>query len=119
LWASKDISDEYKLHRSVSEEQLDVFWSPQNKGRCKLKEDPNSLNRMQRWDWIRFKFNNLSHGKKGRYAALKTFIMEIGAPGELTIDGSKEQNAKGSEFMKNCRRNNTQVTKTEPECPNQ
>jgi hypothetical protein len=51
--------------------------------------------------------------------ALKSFIMEFEVPDELTIDGSKEQNSKGTEFMKNCRRNNIRVTRTEPERPNQ
>jgi hypothetical protein len=45
--------------------------------------------------------------------ALKSFIMEFGVPDDLTIDGSKEQNSKGTEFMKSCRRNNIQVTRTE------
>jgi hypothetical protein len=51
--------------------------------------------------------------------ALKSFIMEFGVPDDLTIDGSKEQNSKGTEFMKSCRRNNIRVTRTEPERPNQ
>jgi hypothetical protein len=51
--------------------------------------------------------------------ALKAFIMEFGAPENLTIDGSKEQNSKGIDFMKSCRRNNIQVTRTEPERQNQ
>ena len=52
-------------------------------------------------------------------AALKTFIQDLGVPDELTVDGSKEQNAKGSEFIKQYRRNDIQVTRTEPERPNQ
>jgi hypothetical protein len=51
--------------------------------------------------------------------ALKAFIMELGVPDSLTIDGSKEQNSKGTEFMKSCRRNDIRVTRTEPERPNQ
>jgi hypothetical protein len=51
--------------------------------------------------------------------ALKSFIMEFGVPEDLTIDGSKEQSSEGTEFMKSCRRNNIQVTRTEPERPNQ
>jgi hypothetical protein len=51
--------------------------------------------------------------------ALKSFIMEFGVPDDLTIDGSKEQNSKGTQFMKSCRRNNIRVTRTEPEQPNQ
>jgi hypothetical protein len=51
--------------------------------------------------------------------ALKSFIIEFGVPEDLTIDGSKEQNSKGAEFMKSCRRNNIRVTRTEPERPNQ
>jgi hypothetical protein len=51
--------------------------------------------------------------------ALKSFIMEFGVPEDLIIDGSKEQNSKGTEFMKSCRRKNIRVTRTEPERPNQ
>jgi hypothetical protein len=51
--------------------------------------------------------------------ALKTFIMELGVPESLTIDGSKEHNSKGTEFMKNCQRNDIRVTRTEPERLNQ
>ena len=31
--------------------------------------------------------------------ALKTFVMELGVPEELTVDGLKEQNSPGTEFM--------------------
>ena len=33
--------------------------------------------------------------------ALKMFVMEPGVPGELTVDGSKDKNSPGNEFM-NC-----------------
>ena len=51
--------------------------------------------------------------------ALKTFVLELGVPEELTIDGSLEQNKPGTEFSKCCRRNDIKVTRTEPERPNQ
>ncbi len=51
--------------------------------------------------------------------ALKTFIMELGVPEELTIDGSKEQTKPQTDFQKCCRRNDAKVTRTEPERPNQ
>jgi hypothetical protein len=52
--------------------------------------------------------------------ALKTFILELRVPEELTIDGSKEQNKPRTEFMKTCSRNIIKVTtRTEPERPNQ
>jgi hypothetical protein len=51
--------------------------------------------------------------------ALKTFIMELGVPEELTIDGSKEQTKPKTDFQKYCRRNDIKVTRTEPERPNQ
>ena len=51
--------------------------------------------------------------------ALKTFVMELGVPDELTIYGSKEQNMPGTVFMKCCRKNDIKVTTTEPERPNQ
>jgi hypothetical protein len=50
--------------------------------------------------------------------ALKTFVRELGVPEELTIDGSKEQNKPGTDFMKCCRRNDIKVKTTEPEHPN-
>ena len=31
--------------------------------------------------------------------ALKTFVMELGFPEELTVDESKQQNSPGTEFM--------------------
>jgi hypothetical protein len=51
--------------------------------------------------------------------ALNSFIIEFRVPEDLTIDGSKKQNSKGTEFMESCRRNKIQVTRTEPERPNQ
>jgi hypothetical protein len=51
--------------------------------------------------------------------ALKEFIMELGVPNKLTIDGSKEQNGKGTEFMKTCRQHDIRVTRTEAERSNQ
>jgi hypothetical protein len=51
--------------------------------------------------------------------AVKTFVMELGAPEELTVDRSKEQNSPGTEFMKCCCRSDIKVTRTEPERPTQ
>jgi hypothetical protein len=51
--------------------------------------------------------------------ALKTFALELGVPEELTVDGSKEQTKKGTDFMKCCRRNDIRLQRTEPERPNQ
>jgi hypothetical protein len=51
--------------------------------------------------------------------ALKTFVMELGVPEQLTIDGSKEQTMPGTEFMKCCRRNDIKIQRAEPEQPNQ
>ena len=42
-----------------------------------------------------------SKGKAGD--ALKIFCREFGIPENLTFDGSKEKNCKGTEFMKQCR----------------
>ncbi len=50
--------------------------------------------------------------------ALKTFVRELGAPEELTVDGSKEQNKPGTDFMKCCRRNDIKVKTTGLEHPN-
>ena len=51
--------------------------------------------------------------------ALNMFVMEIGVPEELTVDGSKEQNSPGTEFMKCYQRNEILLIRTEPEIPNQ
>jgi hypothetical protein len=50
--------------------------------------------------------------------ALKTFVLELGVPEELTVDGSKEQTKEGTDFMKCCR-NDIKLQRTEPERPNQ
>jgi hypothetical protein len=57
--------------------------------------------------------------KKDAGQALREFCNELGVPDELTIDGSREQNAPGTEFMKTCRKNDIRVTRSEPERPNQ
>jgi hypothetical protein len=50
--------------------------------------------------------------------ALKTFVLELGVPKELTIDGSKEQNMPGTDFMKCCREIGIKVHRAEAEHPN-
>ena len=50
---------------------------------------------------------------------MKMFVREIGVPGELTVDGSKDQNIPGTEFIKNCRRNYISLKITEPDIPKQ
>ena len=50
--------------------------------------------------------------------ALKTFVVELGVPEELTFDESKDQISPGTEFMKCCRRNDILLTRTDPEKPN-
>jgi hypothetical protein len=57
--------------------------------------------------------------KKDAGLALKAFILELGVPDDLTVDGSFEQNKPGTEFMKTCRKNDIKVTRTEPERHNQ
>jgi hypothetical protein len=47
------------------------------------------------------------------------FCHEVGVLDALTIDGSMQQDAAGTEFMKNYRKNDIRVTGTVPECPNQ
>ena len=37
--------------------------------------------------------------KTDKRQTLKTFVMELVVPEELTIDGSKEKNSPGTEFM--------------------
>ena len=50
--------------------------------------------------------------------AMKMFVMELGVPEELTVNGSKEQNSPGTEFMKCYQRNNILLINTKQEIPN-
>jgi hypothetical protein len=51
--------------------------------------------------------------------ALRTFVLELGVPEELTVDGSKEQKNCNADFMQRCHKNNISVHRTELERPNQ
>ena len=51
--------------------------------------------------------------------ALKKFVMKLGVPEELAVDGSKDQNSSGTEFMKCCWKNYISLTRADPEIPNQ
>lgn len=58
--------------------------------------------------------------KKGKAGeALKTFCQEFGVPEDLIFDGSKEQTGKGTEFMRQIRKNDINYHVTEPERHNQ
>jgi hypothetical protein len=59
-----------------------------------------------------------SKGQTGE--ALKTFVLELGVPEELTFDGSKEQTNRDADFMKcHCKNNISVHRRTEPERLNQ
>ena len=49
---------------------------------------------------------------------LKTFLMELGVPEELLVDGSKEKNSSGTEFMNFFGRNDISLTSTNTERSN-
>ena len=51
--------------------------------------------------------------------ALKIFVMKLGVPEYLNVNGSKQQNSPGTDFMKCCWRNDISLTGTEPDRPNQ
>ena len=57
--------------------------------------------------------------KKKAGEALRIFCQEFGVPDRLTFDGSKEQTGKGTEFMKQVRKNNIDFHVIEPERHNQ
>ena len=57
--------------------------------------------------------------KKKAGEALRLFCQEFGVPDRLTFDGSKEQTCKGTEFMKQVRKNNIDHHVIEPERHNQ
>ena len=45
---------------------------------------------------------------------IKAFLMELGVPEELRIDGSKEQKSPGTYIMNCCQRNDILLTRTYP-----
>ena len=51
--------------------------------------------------------------------ALKKFVINVGVPKELTVDGSKYQNSPVNEFIKRLWKNDIPMTRTEPKRPNQ
>ena len=51
--------------------------------------------------------------------ALRLFCQELGVPEKLTFDGSKEQNGKGTEFMRQIRRHDIDYHVTEADLHNQ
>ena len=58
-----------------------------------------------------------SKGKAGD--ALRLFCQEFGVPEKLTMDGSKEQTGKHTEFMKQVRKHDIDYHIIEPDSPNQ
>ena len=58
-----------------------------------------------------------SKGKAGN--ALRLFCQEFGIPEDLTFDGSKEQNGKNTEFMKQVRRHDINFHVSDPDHHNQ
>ena len=53
--------------------------------------------------------------KDGTGQVLKTFLIELDIPEELKVDGPKEKNSPGTEFVKCCRRNDISLKITDPE----
>ena len=47
--------------------------------------------------------------------ALQNFVMELGVPEELMVDGSKDKNSPGTEFMKFFQKNDISLKRTETE----
>ena len=47
------------------------------------------------------------------------FMMELGVLEEVKVDGSKDKNSPGTEFMKCCWSNDILLTRNNPERPNQ
>ena len=58
-----------------------------------------------------------SKGKAGD--ALRLFCQEFGVPEKLTVDGSKEQTGKNTQFMKQVRKHDINYHIIEPDSPNQ
>jgi hypothetical protein len=108
----------YRADRGLQTKQLDRMWaSNMMDGRVKSL-DGNRYGQVFSNATFFAKIYPMA-GKADAGQALKTFVMELGVPKELTIDGSKDQTKPGMEFMKCCRRNDIKVQRTEPERPNQ
>ena len=58
------------------------------------------------------------HSKSLAGEGLRQFIHEFGRPKHLTFDGSREQNGKKTEFMKNIQKYSIEHRVTEPDRPN-
>ena len=51
--------------------------------------------------------------------ALRTFINDVGVPGNLIVDGPKEQNGRNTKFTKQVRKHDIQLHVIDPERHNQ
>ena len=112
------LSFRYRSYRMLHKKLLDGIWESDTVGGKTNSLDRNRYGQVLSSGTL---FVEIYPMARKSYAgiALKTLITDIVFPERLTIDGSKNYNAPGTEFMKICRRNDIQVTRTEPEHPNQ
>jgi hypothetical protein len=108
----------YKADRAFQLKRLDGMWASDTMdGRVKSLDGNRYAQVFSNGSFFAEVYPMATKSDAGQ--ALKTFIMELGVPEELTIDGSKEQTKPKTDFQKYCRRNDIKVTRTEPERPNQ
>jgi hypothetical protein len=108
----------YKADRAFQTKRLDGMWASDTMdGRVKSIDGNRYAQVFSNGSYFAEIYPMASKADAG--TALKTFIMELGVPAELTIDGSKEQTNTKTLFQKCCRKNDIKVTRTEPERPNQ
>ena len=112
------LSRRYRADRMYSRKTLAGEWSTDTvDGKCKSL-DGNRYGQVFANKQYFAKFYPMdSKSKAGE--ALKLFCKEFGVPEKLVFDGSKEQNMKGTEFMKQVRQHNIDYHTSEPHYHNQ
>lgn len=108
----------YRADRMFKKKRLDGEWSSDTLVARVTSKDGNKYAQVfANTGYFAAIYPMDSKGKAGD--ALKTFCAEFGVPEKLTFDGSKEQTARGTEFMKQVRRNDINYHVIEPDRHNQ
>ena len=93
------IRDRYRGDRHFQTKRLDGMWASDTMdGRCKSLDGNRYAQVFSNGNLFAEIYSMAS--KKDTGAALRTFVLELGVPEDLTVDGSLEQTKPGTEFMK-------------------
>ena len=112
------LSRRYRADRVFTRKTLAGVWSTDTMdGRCKSLAGNRYAQVFANKGYFSRVYPMDSKGKAGN--ALRLFCQEFGVPEDLTFDGSKEQNGKNTEFMKQIRRHNINFHVSEPDHHNQ